>query len=87
MIRVNASVAPSRASTIAFARRFPIRNVSVGLPSCIAITMFDVNATRAVARANFENTRPVASAVTMRPVTASIIITVSAAGEVGLIVP
>ena len=49
--------------------------------------MFVVNATRAVARANFENTRPVASAVTIRPVTASIIITVFAAGDDGLITP
>ena len=61
--------------------------INVGLPSKWVITQFVVNLTLAVVRANFVNTRPVASAMKMMPVTAWTTMTVFAGPDFGFITP
>jgi hypothetical protein len=75
------------ASRIWFPRSLPTRSINVGTPFIGLMTACCENATRAVDRENLANTRPVASAVTMRLVTDSTIMTMLAAWLTGYIAP
>ena len=75
------------ASRMRLPRSLPTRSMSVATPSIGPMTACRENAIRPVDRENFANTSPVATAVTMRPVTDSAITTVFAAALAGYIDP